>query len=81
MSDYIYIIVIFSTFLIALMYIIAYYSTFISNCNKFPENETITNEECCNNTWTNFWSSVPITLFIILIGIVLSFGIFYWILR
>lgn len=81
MSDFVYTIMIFSSFLIALLYIITYYSSFISNCNKFPENEIISSEECCKNTWSYFWSSVPITLFIILVGVVLSFGMFYWILR
>lgn len=79
MSDYIYTIVIFSTFLIALMYIIAYYSTFISNCDGIVDGP-MTLEDCCKQTWTFFWSSVPATLYIILICVILSFIIFYRIL-
>lgn len=81
MSDNNYTILIFSSFIIALFYIIAYYSSFISNCDKFPESETISNDECCTNTWSSIGSSVPMTFLFILISIVVSYFMFYWILR
>lgn len=81
MSDYNYTIMMFSSFILALLYIIGYYSTFISNCDKIPESETISIEECCTNTWSYIGSSVPMTFSFVLISIVVSYVTFFLILR
>lgn len=78
MSDYIFITLLFASLLLVTSFMVIYFSTYISNCNNIPENEMISSAECCQGTWENFWSSVPITLSIIVIFTILFFLILYF---
>jgi hypothetical protein len=62
----------------ATYYMVVYFSSYISNCDKFPETEKMSYAECCQGTWENFGNSVSIALVIIVIITIVFFGILYW---
>ncbi len=68
----------FTALLLFIIYFTSYILSLFSNCDGIPESEEITEKECCEGTWINFGSSVPLTLTIIAIGILIIFGVFWW---
>jgi hypothetical protein len=65
----------YSLFFLTLLYIVNYILTLSIKCSG---DDYIPEKECCEGTWSKFESSVNLTLFLIAIGLIVSFVFFYF---
>jgi hypothetical protein len=69
----------FTALLLFIIYFSSYMFSLFSNCDDPSLNTYIPEKECCEGTWTNLYSSVNLTLVILTITVLVTFGIFWWI--